>query len=193
MFETLPSLELGDFSYLLDASKITLQSDLNSFVMAVFRDDPLAVEKLCDFKLLSDKSIVMIQISPQQIIVENILNFSLACPGTSVKFIPGCRSCVLTLPSTCSLNSNKNVVPSSIPQIHNSSSTAVLSKAYSINQIILQNFFSPEQWRQFKSNHLSDQSWGSAVTSIPYCGPNGKSVRFIAGRFSKDHFSYQRQ
>lgn len=158
-WELPPSLELGDFSYLLEAAKITLQSDLNSCVMALFRDDSIAVEKLCEFRLLSGKPSVMIQISSQKVIVENILNFSLLCFGSPVQLIEGCRSCVLTLPSTCSLNSTKNFIPSIIPQIHNTSSTAVVSKAYSINQIILQNFFNPEQWKKFQSDYLSEQSW----------------------------------
>lgn len=158
-WEVLPSLELGDFSYLLDTAKITLQSDLNSCIMAVFTGDSVNVEKLCEFKLLSGKPSVMIQISSQKIIVENILNFSLACQGSPVQFIPGCRSCVLTIASTCTLNSHKNFIPSTIPQIHNTSSTASLTKAYSVNQIILQNFFNPEQWTKFQSNYLSDKSW----------------------------------
>lgn len=159
IWDTAPNLELGDYSYLMDISNINLNSELNTCIVALFKDDAIAVSDLCSFKLLSDRPSILIPFPPDSVIIENIFNLSLICRESELQLFKGCLSCVAKIPSGCAINSPYGYIPSQTPQNQNSSSaTSQVSLAYGANKIILQYLFHPDQWKAFGSDQLLNQS-----------------------------------
>lgn len=183
-WDFLPNLELGDYSYFLDIADITLKSDLNTCIVALFKDVATDVSELCSFKLLSDRPSVLIPIPPDSVIMENTFNLSLTCRDSAPQPFNGCLSCVAKIPSGCSLNSLNGYIPSQTPQIRNfSSAKSQVSLEYGANKIILQYLFHPDQWMAIGSDHLFNQSLSLLLPPFQISKTNSKGLAALEEDF----------
>lgn len=166
VFDTLPQLEMGDHIHFLDKSEIQLLTDTNTCIFSLYRNDPLAVQTFCNFKLLSNKPSVLIPLPSNSFVVENIKNFSLSCPGSEDRSLDGCHSCIIKIPQTCGLSSDDEFVPPGIWPINNGSTKTHTQRTYSVNQIMLQSFFQRDQWLQIQAGETSEQSYLLQIPSF---------------------------
>src|SRR6218665_1681622 len=148
----LPTLQVGDPVRLIDKLDIQIRTNTNTCIMALYLNEPHSFQKLCKTVLLNTKPSSFLYLPPHTLAIENSpSNFSLNCPKQQPTTISSCSSCILEIPTKCTLLTTGYYFPASSPQtdvISNHSHTITLS----FNLAIIQEFFASPDWEHIKAD-----------------------------------------
>src|SRR6218665_1670188 len=147
-----PTLQVGDPFRLINKLDIQIRTNTNTCIMAVYLNEPHHVQDLCKTVLLNTKPSSFLYLTPHTLAIENSpSNFSLNCPTQQTTTISSCSSCILEIPTKCTLITTGHYFPASSPQtdvISNHSHTIT----HSFNLAIIQEFFASPDWEHIKAD-----------------------------------------
>ena len=133
--------------------------------MAILKDSPIHISKLCKFDFLKDGLIPQVlQLTPDSIALIKISNHSLILPNGIKHNYKGCeRFCVKTIPCASMFISSDFVLPALMTTCGNLTHGDQI--LYLTNLVILFSFFNSTQLSDFHSNLTSCHVVSRRVTS----------------------------
>jgi hypothetical protein len=139
-FYTLTQVELEDIGVHHHAHPRTIFSKVKkgSCLTAIFYDEGKDVDKFCSYEITTNGLQPVISlIRDSTYFLVNIENYTLQCDDHT-KVVPGCRSCMITLPPRCRLQHNDWMVPMTK---FDGQETSAIDQTHVLNIPLLMQFF----------------------------------------------------
>ena len=155
--------ELKTYSRLhYSTQKIFSPAHHSSCVMAIFQDDKVLVDKICNYTIVTNA--IKPNIFPlenSEYLLLNIYNYTLDCLGFQ-KVYPGCESCVISIVNNCTLFHKHFVIPSTL------SKEAETSIKHITNIPLLIKFFDPESLKIISGDTTLSESPDITLPDFEY-------------------------
>lgn len=117
VWEEKPTFEMGEGSQLIWERNIQIRTDNDNCILALFRNDPEKVIKLCDFVLMNQKIANVFSIAKDKVLLENVEGAKIVCQNsTNATWIETCTSCIIKTAKGCFVETKELRTIASIPQ-----------------------------------------------------------------------------